>query len=162
VPALLFKTIMSTHRVSATRVSGGWEAPSRIKVDLGNRLANTVVDSFVNVGLVGAAHGLAKEGLNQAVGADNAKQFNFEKTAKDAARQGLEWGAISALYTGVNYGLEQARDGRRDWVNSLAAGAITGALYAASTDDGRGNDKVAQSALTGAALATAAEFLRDL
>jgi len=153
---------MSTNRVSATRVSGGWDAPSRIKVDLGNRLANTVVDSFVNVGLVGAAHGLAKEGLGQAVGADNAKQFNFEKTAKDAARQGLEWGAISALYTGVNYGLEQARDGRRDWVNSLAAGAITGALYAASTDDGRGSDKVAQSALTGAALATAAEFLRDL
>jgi hypothetical protein len=43
---------MSTTRVSAHRV-GGWEAPSRIKVDLGNRLANTVVDSFVNVGLVG-------------------------------------------------------------------------------------------------------------
>jgi len=151
---------MSTTRVSAHRV-GGWEAPSRIKVDLGNRLANTVVDSFVNVGLVGAAHGLAQEGINQGLNSDNAKQFNFEKTAKDAARQGLEWGAVSAVYTGVNYGLEQARDGRRDWVNSLAAGALTGALYAASRDGGS-NDQVAKSALTGAALATAAEFLRDL
>jgi uncharacterized membrane protein len=46
-------------------------------------------------------------------------------------------------------------------VNSLAAGALTGALYAASRDGGT-NDQVAKSALTGAALATAAEFLRDL
>jgi len=153
---------MSHNRVSATRVSGGFDAPSRIKVDLGNRLANTVVDSFINVGLVGAAHGLAAEGITQAMNSDNGKSFNFEKTAKDAARQGLEWGAVSAIYTGVNYGLEQARDGRRDWVNSLAAGALTGAIYAAGTDSGRSNDHVAKSALTGAAIATAAEFLRDL
>lgn len=59
----------------------------------------------------------------------------------------------------MEYGVERIR-GRRDWKNAMLGGAVTGALVSAASGDK--SDKIAIDAITGAAIATAAEFINYL
>ncbi|KAI8010412.1 hypothetical protein LOK49_LG06G03363 [Camellia lanceoleosa] len=60
---------------------------------------------------------------------------------------------------GLTYGLKEAR-GTHDWKNSAVAGAITGVALAL-TSDNSSLEQIVQSAITGAAISTAANVLAD-
>ncbi|KAJ9548278.1 hypothetical protein OSB04_020821 [Centaurea solstitialis] len=68
-------------------------------------------------------------------------------------------GTVAGVYVGMEYGLERVR-GTRDWKNAMLGGALTGALVSAvSSNKG---DRIITDAITGGAIATAAEFIKHL
>ncbi|KAK4388395.1 Outer envelope pore protein 16-2, chloroplastic [Sesamum angolense] len=69
-------------------------------------------------------------------------------------------GMAAGVYSGLTYGLKEAR-GVHDWKNSALAGAITGAALALTTDD-HSHEQVVQCAITGAAISTAANLLTGI
>ncbi|KZV14095.1 outer envelope pore protein 16, chloroplastic [Dorcoceras hygrometricum] len=74
-------------------------------------------------------------------------------------REGASWGAVAGVYVGVENGVEKLR-GIKDWKNAAISGALTGAVLSAATN--RNRDKIVLDAITGGAVATAAEFLNHL
>ncbi|KAJ0084185.1 hypothetical protein Patl1_30916 [Pistacia atlantica] len=68
-------------------------------------------------------------------------------------------GTVGGVYVGMEYGAERLR-GTKDWKNAMVGGALTGALISAATN--KSKDKVVIDAITGGAIATAAEFLSYL
>ncbi|KAG6417986.1 hypothetical protein SASPL_120183 [Salvia splendens] len=69
------------------------------------------------------------------------------------------WGTVAGLYVGLEYGVERLR-GTRDWKYAMVGGALTGALVSAVGNNNR--DKIVLDAITGGAVATAAEFISYL
>ncbi|PNX56192.1 outer envelope pore protein 16-2 chloroplastic-like, partial [Trifolium pratense] len=69
-------------------------------------------------------------------------------------------GLAAGLYSGLTYGMKEAR-GTHDWKNSAVAGAITGATLALTQDDSS-HEQIVQCAITGAAISTAANLLRGI
>lgn len=74
-------------------------------------------------------------------------------------KEGIFFGTAAGVYVGMDYGMEKIR-GTRDWKNALLAGAATGALISAVGNNKR--DKIVQDAITGGAVATAAQFINYL
>ncbi|KAF2543494.1 hypothetical protein F2Q68_00030527 [Brassica cretica] len=68
----------------------------------------------------------------------------------------------AGLYSGITYGMKEARGGAHDWRNSAVAGALTGAAMAMTTSERTSHEQVVQSALTGAAISTAANLLSSV
>ncbi|KAK2990259.1 hypothetical protein RJ640_014711 [Escallonia rubra] len=66
-------------------------------------------------------------------------------------------GLCAGMYSGLTYGLKEAR-GVHDWKNSAVAGAITGAALALTSDESS-HEQIVQCAITGAAISTAANLL---
>ncbi|KAK7402190.1 hypothetical protein VNO78_14247 [Psophocarpus tetragonolobus] len=89
----------------------------------------------------------------------NISSHDFEKTLKKMCKEGVYWGTIASVYVGMEYGVERIR-GTRDWKNAMIGGAVTGALVSAASKNKK--DKIAIDAITGAAIATAAEFMNYL
>ena len=105
-------------------------------------------------------------------------------------------GLAAGLYSGITYGMKEARGGAHDWVslitivfkkynfaainvlvmwrllinkyiyilqrNSAVAGALTGGAMAMTTSESTSHEQVVQSALTGAAISTAANLLSSV
>ncbi|KAI5083480.1 hypothetical protein GOP47_0003223 [Adiantum capillus-veneris] len=71
-------------------------------------------------------------------------------------KEGVQWGVIASVYSGMQYGMERVR-GKRDWKNALLGGALTGALLKFG-DKSYNRDKMIEGAITGAAVATTFEF----
>ncbi|XP_058097422.1 outer envelope pore protein 16-2, chloroplastic-like [Magnolia sinica] len=61
------------------------------------------------------------------------------------------------LYSGITYGLQEAR-GAHDWKNSVVAGALTGAALVLTCKDAS-HEQVIHCAITGVALSTAVNLL---
>lgn len=78
---------------------------------------------------------------------------------KNMCKEGAYWGTLAGVYVGMDYGVERIR-GTRDWKNALIGGALTGALISAASNNK--GDKIVMDAITGGAVATAAEFLNYL
>lgn len=78
---------------------------------------------------------------------------------KKMCKEGAYWGTVAGVYAGMEYGTERIR-GTRDWKNAMIGGALTGALISAASNNNR--DKIVMDAITGGAVATAAEFLNYL
>ncbi|PPD71135.1 hypothetical protein GOBAR_AA35975 [Gossypium barbadense] len=91
---------------------------------------------------------------------------------KSTGKESLQWGLAAGLYSGITYGLQEAR-GAHDWLtstpllvadivcmqkNSAVAGALTG-MTVALTCEKPCQEHVLQCAITGAALSTAANLL---
>ncbi|MQL41662.1 hypothetical protein EI012_27540, partial [Escherichia coli] len=74
-------------------------------------------------------------------------------------KEGAYWGTVAGVYIGMEYGVESVR-GSKDWTNAMLGGAITGALASAASKNKA--DRIAIDAITGAAVATAAEFINYL
>ncbi|MDN4015232.1 Tim17/Tim22/Tim23/Pmp24 family protein, partial [Chryseobacterium gambrini] len=74
-------------------------------------------------------------------------------------KEGAYWGTVAGLYVGMEYGMERIR-GTRDWKNAMIGGAVTGALVSLASQNNK--DKVLTDAITGSAVATAAEFITYL
>ncbi|KAF8395121.1 hypothetical protein HHK36_019062 [Tetracentron sinense] len=89
----------------------------------------------------------------------NVSNHNFEQSLKKMCKEGAYWGTITGVYVGVEYRMERIR-GTRDWKNAMLGGALTGALISAASNSNR--EKIVTDAITGSAIATAAEFLNYL
>ncbi|PWA96574.1 hypothetical protein CTI12_AA039030 [Artemisia annua] len=79
---------------------------------------------------------------------------------KTTGKESIQWGMAAGMYSGLTYGLKEAR-GVHDWRNSAVAGAITGAAVAL-TSDNPSQDQIVQFAITGAAVSTAANILTGI
>ncbi|XP_019174575.1 PREDICTED: outer envelope pore protein 16-2, chloroplastic-like [Ipomoea nil] len=151
--------------------------------DLGHPLLNRIADSFVKAAGIGAVQAVAREAYFTAVegasrdtppeigGAKNHHAFpsvlkggnnksSVEALIKNTGKESMQWGFAAGVYSGLTYGLREAR-GVHDWRNSALAGAITGAALAMTTKD-HSHDHVIQCAITGAAISTAANLLTGI
>ncbi|KAI3786989.1 hypothetical protein L1987_41118 [Smallanthus sonchifolius] len=127
-------------------------------IDMGNPLLNHTVDGFLKIGTVSAAKVAAEETYHM-VKRGSVSKHNLENSLKKMCKEGAYWGTIAGVYVGMEYGVERVR-GTRDWKNAMIGGAVTGALVSAASSNKR--DKIIMDAITGGAVATAAEFINYL
>ncbi|KAE8653245.1 outer envelope pore protein 16, chloroplastic [Cucumis sativus] len=129
-----------------------------VVIDTGYPFLNLTVDGFLKIGSVAATRAAAEDAYfvvkNGAI-----SSHKFENTLKKMCKEGAYWGAVAGAYVGMEYGVERIR-GTRDWKNAMIGGALTGALVSAASNNNR--DKVVIDAITGGAVATAAEFINYL
>ncbi|XP_010259322.1 PREDICTED: outer envelope pore protein 16-2, chloroplastic [Nelumbo nucifera] len=151
--------------------------------DLGHPLLNRIAESFVKAAGIGAVQavsrevyfiaiegagtdsngapvitGSKKQRLPELKGETNRK--SLEAMVKSTGKECLQWGLAAGMYSGLTYGLKEAR-GAHDWKNSAVAGAITGASLALTSED-ISHEQIVQCAITGAALSTAANLLTGI
>jgi len=142
------------------RISANVHSPTvGVMIDMGNPLLNRTLDGFLKIGTVGASRVVVEETYG-ALSKGKVTKHDLEHTLKKMGKEGFMWGAVAGVYTGVEYGVERIR-GRRDWTNALISGAVTGAAMSFS-DKHYSRDKMIKDAITGGAIATAAEFIRYL
>ncbi|KAA8531291.1 hypothetical protein F0562_006000 [Nyssa sinensis] len=152
--------------------------------DLGHPLLNRIAESFVKAAGIGAVQAVSREAYFTAVegaGLDSggvppeitgSKKHRFpdlrgdtnkkslEALVKNTGKESLQWGLAAGMYSGLTYGLKEAR-GTHDWKNSAVAGAITGMALALTSDDSS-HEQIVQCAITGAAISTAANLLTGI
>ena len=142
-----------------SRLSGSFNSPKvDVVIDMGNPFLNHTVDGFVKIGTVGAARVTAEETFHCLKKGEFSKHI-LEHTLKKMCKEGAYWGTVAGVYVGMEYGIERIR-GTRDWKNATLSGALSGALISAASNNSR--DKIVVDAITGGAIATAAEFLSYL
>ncbi|KAJ4977929.1 hypothetical protein NE237_008709 [Protea cynaroides] len=143
----------------SSRFSGSLSSPKvDFVIDMGNPLLNRTVDGFLKIGTVAATRVAAEETFH-CLRQGSVSGNKLEHSLKKMCKEGAHWGTIAGVYVGMEYGMERIR-GRRDWKNAMLGGAVSGALISAASNNNR--DKVVVDAITGAAVATAAEFLNYL
>ncbi|CAA7398376.1 unnamed protein product [Spirodela intermedia] len=151
--------------------------------DLGHPLLNRVAESFVKAAGIGAIQAVTREayftaaesagiesgGLPELPGGrkhrlPEFKGENYRKSleamVKSTGKESFQWGLAAGVYSGLTYGLKEAR-GEHDWKNSAVAGALTGAALALTSED-TSHEQVVQFAITGAALSSAANLLAGI
>ncbi|KAM3707878.1 hypothetical protein ACB098_02G059100 [Castanea mollissima] len=151
--------------------------------DLGHPLLNRIAESFVKAAGIGAIQAVSREAYFTAIegaGLDSggrdelsgAKKRRFpdlggetnrkslEAMVKNTGKESLQWGLAAGVYSGLTYGLKEAR-GSHDWKNSAVAGAITGMALALTSEDSS-HEQIVQCAITGAAISTAANLLTGI
>ncbi|CDY22776.1 BnaA08g06060D [Brassica napus] len=87
---------------------------------------------------------------------------SLDALVKNTGKESLQWGLAAGLYSGITYGMKEARGGAHDWRNSAVAGALTGGAMAMTPSESTSHEQVVQSALTGAAISTAANLLSSV
>ncbi|KAI3706871.1 hypothetical protein L6452_24904 [Arctium lappa] len=153
-------------------------------LDLGHPLLNRMAESFVKAAGIGAVQAVSREAyftafeggdspafppeiptgrkkpnrLSELRGETNRK--SVEALVKGTGKESLQWGLAAGMYSGITYGLKEAR-GVHDWKNSAVAGAITGAALALTCDDSS-HEQIVHGAITGAAISTAANLLTGI
>ncbi|KAJ4833836.1 hypothetical protein Tsubulata_022443 [Turnera subulata] len=154
--------------------------------DLGHPLLNRMAESFVRAAGIGAVQAVSREayfvaiesagldsnGTQPEMSVDGKKTHRFpnlrgstnkkslEAMVKNSGKESLQWGLAAGVYSGLTYGLREAR-GVHDWKNSAVAGALTGAALAL-TSDKTSHEQIVQCAITGAAISTAANVLTGI
>ncbi|KAI5078900.1 hypothetical protein GOP47_0006571 [Adiantum capillus-veneris] len=142
------------------RVNANFDSPNvDVMVDMGHPLLNRVVDGFLKVGGVGAVHALAQETYG-VVRREEATKRSLELMAQRTGKEAVQWGLVAGVYSGMTYAMQEAR-GTHDWKNALLGGALTGAALSLTESNPR-SDRIITGAITGGAIATAAEFLRNI
>ncbi|CAM6101616.1 unnamed protein product [Calypogeia fissa] len=153
-----------------------------VLVDIGHPILNRVFDGFVKVAGVGAVHAATQESVKCLLQDEmNKKSFEnmilkceFSETelcigsgrrwakrlANRVGKEAFQWGLVAGLYSGMTYGLEEAR-GVHDWKNALFGGALTGVALSLTESNPTG-DRAIKGAITGGAIATAAEILKNI
>ncbi|KAH0914898.1 hypothetical protein HID58_029344 [Brassica napus] len=136
--------------------------------DLGHPLLNRIADSFVKAAGVGALQAVSREAYFTVV--DGFEASNMGPPSENAGskkHRGKQQitgciGLAAGLYSGITYGMKEARGGAHDWRNSAVAGALTGGAMAMTPSESTSHEQVVQSALTGAAISTAANLLSSV
>ncbi|KAG6557648.1 hypothetical protein Mapa_000929 [Marchantia paleacea] len=142
------------------RINAQMDAPQiDVLVDLGHPLLNRVFDGFVKVGGVGALHA-ASQDTYRFLAQEETNKKSVEKMVQRMGKEAVQWGLVAGVYSGMSYGMQEAR-GVHDWKNALLGGALTGAALSL-TESNPSHDRVVRGAITGGAIATAAEFLRNI
>ncbi|KAM0996296.1 hypothetical protein ACFX2C_006317 [Malus domestica] len=129
-----------------------------VVIDLGNPFLNHTVDGFLKIGTVAATRAVAEDAFSAAKNG-SISTSDFKHTLKKMCKEGAYWGTVAGVYVGAEYGIERVR-GHRDWKNAMLGGALTGALVSAASKENK--DKILVDAITGGAIATAAEFINYL
>ncbi|KAL2464186.1 Outer envelope pore protein 16-2 [Forsythia ovata] len=149
--------------------------------DLGHPFLNRIAESFLKAAGIGAVQAVSREAYFTAVesasgdtggfppevsGAKRHHKFpdlkgetnrkSVEALVKSTGKESLQWGLAAGMYSGLTYGLKEAR-GVHDWKNSALAGAITGAALALTSED-HSQEQLVHCAITGAAISTAANL----
>ncbi|KAF5464748.1 hypothetical protein F2P56_014800 [Juglans regia] len=154
--------------------------------DLGHPLLNRIAESFVKAAGIGAIQAVSRqayftaiEGLDSGTGGLTAeiisgasKKHRFrdlkgetnrkslEAMVKNTGKESMQWGLAAGVYSGLTYGLKEAR-GTHDWKNSAVAGAITGVALALTSEESS-HEQIVECAITGAAISTAANLLAGI
>ncbi|XP_044487638.1 outer envelope pore protein 16-2, chloroplastic isoform X1 [Mangifera indica] len=151
--------------------------------DLGHPLLNRIADSFLKAAGIGAIQAVSRDAYFTAIEGsgldsnnmselDGSRKYNFpnikgetnrkslEAMVKNTGKESLQWGLAAGVYSGLTYGLKEAR-GAHDWKNSAMAGAITGVALALVSEDSS-HEQIVQCAITGAAISTAANLLTGI
>ncbi|XP_061992872.1 outer envelope pore protein 16-2, chloroplastic [Rosa rugosa] len=178
---------VNTH-IEASSKPSSFEFPGFDKggmFDLGHPLLNRIAESFVKAAGIGAIQAVSREayftateasGLDSTSGippeisghkknrfpnlrGDNNRK-SLEAMVKHTGKESLQWGLAAGVYSGLTYGLKEAR-GAHDWKNSAVAGAITGVALAL-TSDSSSHEQIVQCAITGAAISSAANLLSGI
>ncbi|KAK3012782.1 hypothetical protein RJ639_010218 [Escallonia herrerae] len=160
-----------------SRFSGEISSPKvDLIVDMGNPFLNLTLDGFLKIGTVQSLTSTLSElafcvySFPHTSGvrifttirfpfSGSVSNRNFEHSLKKMCKESAYWGSVAGVYVGMEYGAERIR-GTRDWKNAMIGGAVTGALVSAASNNNR--DKIVMDAITGGAVATAAEFLNYL
>ncbi|VFQ76689.1 unnamed protein product [Cuscuta campestris] len=129
-----------------------------VVIDMGNPFLNHTIDAFLKIGTVAAVKTAAEESYYM-VERGKVSQQKFGNSFKKMCREGAYWGTVAGVYAGMEYGVERIR-GERDWKNAMVGGALAGALISAASSNNR--EKIVMDAITGGAIATAAEFLNHI
>ncbi|KAH7314475.1 hypothetical protein KP509_21G004300 [Ceratopteris richardii] len=132
-------------------------ANANVVVDLGHPFINWLVDCFLKVGAIAGFHAIA-QGLYDIVRQEKASKRSLEFLARRTVKEALRWGLVGAIYVGMVYAVQEAR-GIRDWKNVLVGGALAGTAFSFMESNAQHN-RIVSSAITGGAIATAAELLR--
>ncbi|XP_077217673.1 outer plastid envelope protein 16-1 [Tasmannia lanceolata] len=142
-----------------SRFHGSFDSPKvDVVIDMGNPFLNRTVDGFLKIGTIGASR-VAAEETYHSLRKGSISKHSVEHALKKMCKEGAYWGTVAGVYVGMEYGVERIR-GTSDWKNALIGGVVTGALISAASNNGR--DKVVVDAITGGAIATAADFLNYL
>ena len=152
--------------------------------DLGHPLLNRIAESFVKAAGIGAVQAVSREAYFTAVEGTKLDSSNvpaeisgpkkhhfphlkgetnrksLEAMVKNTGKESLQWGLAAGIYSGLTYGLKEAR-GAHDWKNSAVAGAITGVALALTSED-TSHEQIVQCAITGAAISTTANLLTGI
>ncbi|XP_052138584.1 outer envelope pore protein 16, chloroplastic-like isoform X2 [Oryza glaberrima] len=128
-----------------------------LTVDMGHPFLNRTVDGFLKIGAVGACKVAAEETF-ECLHRGDVSKHKVESALKKMCKEGAYW--VYTIDLDVNlhflgmcvYAIEQK--------NAMVGGAVTGALVSAASNSHRQN--VVKNAITGGAIATAAEFLNYL
>ncbi|GKV31369.1 hypothetical protein SLEP1_g40065 [Rubroshorea leprosula] len=152
-------------------------------LDLGHPLLNRIAESFVKAACIRAIHAVSRDAYFAAVDSTDssnsprstpsgAKSHPFprlkgetnskslEVMVKNTGKETLQWGLAAGIYSGLTYGLKEAR-GAHDWKNSAVAGAVTGMALALTSEETT-QEQVVHCAITGAAISTAANLLKGI
>ncbi|CAL2226785.1 unnamed protein product [Prunus armeniaca] len=127
--------------------------------DFGHPLLNRIAESFLKAAGIGAIQAVSREAYFTATEGENNTK-SLEAMVKHTGKESLQWGLAAGVYSGLTYGLTEAR-GAHDWKNSAVAGAITGVALAL-TSEGSSHEQIVQGAITGAAISTAANLLSGI
>ncbi|XP_023514076.1 outer envelope pore protein 16-2, chloroplastic-like isoform X3 [Cucurbita pepo subsp. pepo] len=150
--------------------------------DFGHPLLNRVADSFIKAAGIGALQSVSREAYFTVAGSldsDNGpppelssarkrhvpglkgetNKESLEAMVKSVGQESIQWGLAAGVYSGLTYGLKEAR-GAHDW-NSAIAGAVTGVAVALASDDSS-HERIVQSAITGAAVSAAANIFAGI
>ncbi|XP_024964320.1 outer envelope pore protein 16-2, chloroplastic-like isoform X5 [Cynara cardunculus var. scolymus] len=127
--------------------------------DLGHPLLNRMAGSFVTAAGIGAVQAVSREACFTALERETNRN-SVEALVTSTGKESLQWGLAAGMYSGLTFGLKEAR-GVHDWKNSAVAGAITGATLALTSDDSS-QHQIVQFAITGAAMSTAANLLTGI
>ncbi|KAL0716723.1 hypothetical protein Bca4012_066045 [Brassica carinata] len=134
--------------------------------DLGHPLLNRIADSFVKAAGVGALQAVSREAYFTVVDGAGFDASSMGPPSENNSSKKHRFpnlrGLAAGLYSGITYGMKEARGGAHDWRNSAVAGALTGAAMAMTTSERTSHEQVVQSALTGAAISTAANLLSSV
>ncbi|KAL2622710.1 hypothetical protein R1flu_002915 [Riccia fluitans] len=148
-----------SSRAKANLDAGIDKAQDNVLVDFGHPLINRVFDGFVKVGGVGVLHAASQDTYTFLLQEETNKK-SLENTVQRLGKEAVQWGLVAGVYSGVTYGIQEAR-GVHDWKNALIGGVLTGAALSL-TEANPGSDRVLRGAITGGAIATAAEVLRNI
>eukprot|EP00262_Sarcandra_glabra_P007975 TRINITY_DN21130_c1_g1_i1.p1 TRINITY_DN21130_c1_g1~~TRINITY_DN21130_c1_g1_i1.p1 ORF type:complete len:155 (+),score=18.27 TRINITY_DN21130_c1_g1_i1:103-567(+) len=130
--------------------------------DFGHPLLNRIAQSFVKAAGIGAVQAISREAYFTAVEGTTSDSSGMPEITSGPKKHRLPdlKGLAAGMYSGLTYGLKEAR-GAHDWKNSAVAGAVTGAALAL-TADAPSHEQIVQCAITGAALSTAANLLTGI
>ncbi|KAM5569734.1 hypothetical protein ABKV19_016976 [Rosa sericea] len=127
-------------------------------IDLGSPLLNDIADAFLTGATIGVTKVVAED-TYYAVNRGSVSSQDFEYTLKNMCKEGAYYGTVAGVFVTTEYGLESVR-GRRDWKNTMIAGAMTGAVMSAVNKNNK--DKILADAIVAGTIAGAALFLRNL
>ncbi|KAK4785386.1 hypothetical protein SAY86_002075 [Trapa natans] len=142
-----------------SRLSGTFLTPKvDVVIDMGNPFLNLALDGFIKIGAVAVTR-VAAEDAYYAVKSGNISSGKLEHSLKKMCKEGAYWGTVAGVYAGMERGVQRIR-GTRDWKNAMIGGAMTGLVISAASNNNK--NFIIVDAITGGAIATAAEFINYL